>query len=159
MSVATRRAQLAERTVVTAISSVGQVVEEVRVARMEVVVVAADAQSAVGMVRKVAAPFSAETEATTATAIGKMEERVQQVAAYSDAQTSRAAAMLKEQLESKIHGAATSTAETTEIRMHDTVEGVRRNVQATLSQNLADARQKEEKRRRRLRGCPHNWSI
>ena len=55
------------------------------------------------------------------------------------------AATLKEQLESKIHAAATSTAETAEIRTHNAIEGVRRDVQATISQNLVDAHQCEEK--------------
>ena len=35
--------------------------------------------------------------------------------------------------------------ETAEIRTSEAVEGVRRGVQTTLSQNLADARQREEK--------------
>ena len=63
--------------------------------QMEVAAVIADAQSMVRIVCKVAESFSAQTKATTTTAMDKMEERVQQVAAYSDAQTSRAAATLK----------------------------------------------------------------
>ena len=96
--------------------------------QMEAAAVAADAQSAVRMVRKVAASFSIQTEVTTATVIGKMKKRIQQVAAYSDAQMSRTAATLKEQLESEIHAAATSMAETAEIRTRGAIEGVRRDV-------------------------------
>ena len=69
--------------------------DEVRVAWMEVAPVAANAQSTVGTVRKVVASCSARTKVTTATTIGKMEEHVQQVAAYLDAQASCAAAILK----------------------------------------------------------------
>ena len=71
-------------------SGVGQVADAVRIARAEVATVAANAQSAIGTVQTIATSLFAHTDAATAKAMSEMEARMQQVASYSDAQTSQA---------------------------------------------------------------------
>ena len=51
--------------------------------------------------------------------MGEMEERVPQVASYSDAQTSQATTTLWQQLEAEIVSVVSSTDETAAKRMHD----------------------------------------
>ena len=71
-------------------SGVGQVADAVRIARAEAATAAVNAQSAIGAVQTIATSLSAHTDAATAKAMSEMEARVQQVASYSDVQTSQA---------------------------------------------------------------------
>ena len=57
---------------------------------------AVNAQSAIGTVQTIATSLSAHTGAVAAKAMSKMEARMQQVASYSDAQTSQATATLRQ---------------------------------------------------------------
>ena len=66
VSVAKRRAQLAERVAESAISGVGQVADEVQKARIEAAAAAAKAESAKGTIRLQAASLSAHVEASAA---------------------------------------------------------------------------------------------
>ena len=66
------------------------------------------------------------------------------MAAYLDAQASRIAEMITQQLEWEIHAVVMSTAATAEIRMRTIVEGMRRDVQAQFERNRADALRREE---------------
>ena len=95
MSVAHRRAEYAERMVVSAIFGIGQVVDEVRIAYAEATSTVTDTQSVIGIVRTLATSLFSQTEATKATTMSEMEERGCQVASYSDAQMSRAAINLR----------------------------------------------------------------
>ena len=52
---------------------------------MEVAVVAANTESAIGTVQTIVPSFSVQAEATATKVVGEMEERVKHVAAYSDA--------------------------------------------------------------------------
>ena len=144
VSVARRRAEYAERTAVSAISGVGQVADEVRMARAEATSAAADAQSAIGTVRQLAASLSAQTEATKATTASEIEERVHQVASYSDAQTTRATTQMKKQLESEIASATSSAAESSVMRTREAEQRIRRDVEAEMQKLQADARQEAE---------------
>ena len=144
VSVAQRRAQLAERTAESALSSIGQVADVVRIARAEAATAAANAQSAIGTVQTIATSLFAHTDAATAKAMSEMEARVQRVASYSDAQTSQAIATLRQQLESEMVSVAVSADETAAKRTHDAEERIRREVEAKLQQEQATTRQQAD---------------
>ena len=72
---------------------------------------------------------------------------MQQVASYSDAQTSQATATLRQQLESEIVSVAASTDETATKRTHDAEARIRRDVEAELQKNQADTRREVEQTR------------
>ena len=76
--------------------------------------------------------------------------QVEKVAAYSDAQASHVAAEVTWRLESEIVAAATSTAAMADITTCIVVEGVRRDIQAQLDQNRADALRREEETQRQV---------
>ena len=59
MSIAKRRAQLARQIVESAISNVGRVADEVRMARMETAAMVAEAESAKGAIQSQSASFFA----------------------------------------------------------------------------------------------------
>ena len=130
-----RRVQLAKRIAESTASEVGQVANEVRQVRLEVEAVVTQMESAKGTIASQVALFSAQAEASATRVADVMEERVQQLTAYSDAQTSRVTARVTQRLESEIQAAMTSTAATMEIRMCDAVEGMRREVQATIAKS------------------------
>ena len=96
VSVARCRAEYAERTAVSVMSGIRQVVDEVRMARAEATSASTDAQSAIGTVRTLAALPSAQMEVTKAMTASEIAERVCQVASYSDAQMTQATTQLKE---------------------------------------------------------------
>ena len=73
-----------------------------------------------------------------------MTAEVKRVAAYSDAQASRVAADVTARLEHEVQAAATSTAATAELTTRTVVEGVRRDIQAQLDANRADALKRSE---------------
>ena len=145
VSVARRRAQLAERVAESAISGVGQVADEVRKARIEAAAAAAEAVSAKGTIRSQAASFSAQAEASAAKAVEVMEGRVRQFAHESGVHTSRVAEEVTQRLEAEINAAATSTAATAQTQMREAVDVMRRELQAQMEQNLAESRRREQK--------------
>ena len=114
---------MVEKIVESPISRVGQVVDETRRAR-EV----AEATIA---------------EANAAHAVEVLSGCVQEVAEHSQAQTSRVAEAVAQQLEKEIEAAATSTAATAEIQTRTAVEGMRRDVQVQLDQNRVDIQRKD----------------
>ena len=61
---------------VNAMSGVGQVADEVYVARMEAAAAATDAGNAIGTVQTIAVSFSVPADSTATKAVGVMEERV-----------------------------------------------------------------------------------
>ena len=144
VSVAKRRAQMAERVTESAISGVGQVADEVRKARMEAAAAAAEAESAKGTIRSQAASLSAHAEASAAKAVEVMEGRVQQLAHESGVHTSCVAEEVTQRLEAEINTAATSTAATAQTQMREAVDVMRRELQAQMEQNLAESRRKEQ---------------
>ena len=75
---------------------------------------------------------------------------MEKVAVYSEAQASRAAVEVTQWLEKEIGAAAISTAAMAEVTMRNAVEGVRRDIQAQLDQNRADALRREEEAQRRV---------
>ena len=140
VSVARRRAQLAERVAESAISGVGQVADEVRKARkLRRRRWLPKQESAKGTIRSQAASFSSQVEASAAKAVEVMEGRVQQLAHESGVHTSRVAEEVTQRLEAEINAAATSTAATAQTQMREAVDVMRRELQAQMEQNLADS--------------------
>ena len=75
-------------------SGIGQVADAMRIARAEAATAATNAQSVIGTIQTTATSLSAHTDAATMKAMSEMEVRVQQVASYSDVQTSQATTTL-----------------------------------------------------------------
>ena len=144
LSVAQRRAQLAEQTAATAVSGVGRVAEESRRVRELVEATTAEARSVRGEVESRVAQMAAAAEASAARSAEHVAAEVERVAAYSDAQASRVAADVTARLEHEVQAAATSTVATAELTTCTIVEGVRREIQAQLDSNRADALRRSE---------------
>ena len=149
MSVVQGRTRLAEQTTVMAISSVGRVEAEACCVCKIVEATTAEARSVRDEVESRVASLAALADASASHAKEVTEGRSREVAAYSDAQTSRIAVEVTQRLESEIVADATSTAATADITTRTTVEGVRRDIQAQIEQTGADAlRCKEEAKHR-----------
>ena len=76
-----------------------------------------------------------------------MEGRVSELAAYSDARSSRVTAEVMQRLEGELAAVASSTAAMVEIQTRTAVEGVRMSVEAQLAQTHADAIRRGEETR------------
>ena len=139
LSVTQRCAQLAKQTVATAASGVGRMAEETRRVREPVEATTAEARSVHGEVESHVAQMAAAAEANAVRAAEHVSAEVKHVAAYSDAQASRVTADVTARLEHEVQAAATSTATIGEVTMRTVVEGVRRDIQAQLDANRADA--------------------
>ena len=118
--------------------------EETRRVRELVEATTAEARSVRGEVESHVAQMAAAAEANAARAAEHVTAEVKRVAAYSDAQASRVAADVTARLEHEVQAAATSTAATAELTMRTVVEGVRRDIQAQLDANRADALKRSE---------------
>ena len=151
LSVAQRRAQLAEQTAASAASGVGRVAEETRRVRELVEATTAEARSVRSEVESHVAQLAAAAEASAARTEERMTAEVKRVAAYSDAQASKAAAEVTARLGKEVQAAATSTAATAELTTRVAVEGVRRDIQAQLDANRADALQRSEEVAKQVR--------
>ena len=138
VSVAKRRAQLAERLMESAISRVGQVADEVQKECIETAAVAAEAESGKGTIRSQVALLSAHVEATAAKAVEVMEGRIQQLAHESGVHTSHVAEEVTQRLEAEINAAMNSTAATAQTQMRKAVAVMRCELQAQMEQNLAE---------------------
>ena len=101
LSVAQRRAQLAEQTAATAASGVGRVAEETRRVRELVEATTAEARSVRGEVESHVAQLAAAAEANAARTEERVSAEVKRVADYSDAQASRVAADVTARLENR----------------------------------------------------------
>ena len=150
LSVAQRRARLAEQSAATAISSVGRVEAETCRVRELVEATSAEAKSVRGEVESRVATLAAAADASAMRAVTEIAGQVEKVAAYSDAQASRVAAEVTQRLEQEIGAAASSTAATAEITIRTAVEGVRRDIQAQMDQNRADALRREDEAQKRV---------
>ena len=144
LSVAQRRAQLAEQTAATAASGVGRVAEETRRVRELVEATTAEARSVRGEVESHVAQMAAAAEANAARTEERVTAEVKRVAAYSDAQASKVAADVTARLEQEMQATATSTAATAKLTTRTVVEGVRRDIQAQLDATRADALRRSE---------------
>ena len=76
--------------------------------------------------------------------VEEISSLVKEVAEYYDARASRVAADVTQRLEREIVAAATSTTTTAEVMTRTVVEAVRRDIQAQLEQNRADALRREQ---------------
>ena len=144
LSVAQRRAQLAEQTAATAASGVGRVAEETRRVRELVEATTAEARSVRGEVESHVAQLAAAAEANAARTEERVSAEVKRVADYSDAQASRVAADVTARLENEIEAAATHTVATAELTTRTVVADVRRDIQAQLDATRADALRRSE---------------
>ena len=89
------------------------------------------------------AVLAAAANASATRANEEIASRVRQVTEYSDAQALRVAVGITQRLEKEIEAAATSIAATAEVTTRTVVEGVRRDIQAQIEQNRADALRRE----------------
>ena len=113
--------------------------EETRRVRELVEATIAKAHSVHGEVESHVAQMAVAAEANAARAAEHVSAEVKRVGAYSDAQASRVTADITVRLEHEVQAAATSTAATAELTTRMVVEGVRRDIQAQLDANRADA--------------------
>ena len=107
---------------------VGRITDETHRVRKLVEAPGAETRSVRGEVESKVATLAAKADASTAHAVEEMMGRVQEVAAYSDAQASRVAKTITRQLEREIQAATTSTTTIAKIQMRTAVEGMRRDV-------------------------------
>ena len=133
------RAHMAERIAESAISGVGQVADATHQACEVAEAAITEARSVHGKVKSKVATLMAQANASTAHAVEEITGCVQEVAAYLDAQALRITTEVTQRLESEIVAAVTSTATTADVSTCTVVEEVRRDVQAQLEQNRADA--------------------
>ena len=110
----------------------------------------AEAKSVHEAVESKVASLTAQANASVTHITSVLSECVQQVAEHSQAQTSRVAVAVAQQLEKEIEAAVTSTAATAEIQMCTAVEGMRRDVQAQIDQNRADAQRRDEENQKTI---------
>ena len=118
--------------------------EETRRVRELVEATTAEARSVRGEVESHVAQMAAAAKANAARAAEHVSAEVKRVAAYSDAQASRVAADVTARLEHEVQATATNTAATAKLTMRTVVEGVRRDIQAQLDANRADALKRSE---------------
>ena len=114
----------------SALSVVGQVADATRRAREIAEAAITEAKSMHSAVESEVASLMACADASTVHAVEVLSGRVQEMAAHSDAQTSRVAKAVTRQLESEIQATAMSTAATAELNTCAAVEGMRQDVQA-----------------------------
>ena len=95
-------------------SSVGHVTEETVHVRGIAEAAIAEAKSVHEAIESKVASLTAQADASIAHITGVLSERVQQVAEYSDAQASRVAGEILQQLEKGLEAVATSAAATSE---------------------------------------------
>ena len=139
VSVAQRRVQLAERTAESALSGVGQVAEEIRHACSIVEAAISEARSVHGEIESKVSSLEAQAATSTAHITDALSKRVGEVMAETEAKTSHVVGTVAQQLEKEIQAVALSTAATAETMTCTAVEGMRRDVQAQIEQNRADA--------------------
>ena len=143
LSGAQQCARLVEQSTATAISGVGRMGKETRRVREMVEATTAEARSVCGNVESRIATLAAAADTSEAHNAEEISSHVKEVVEYSDAQASRAAVDVTQRLEKEIVAVVTSTATTAEVTMRTVVEGIRRDIQAQLEQNRADALRRE----------------
>ena len=111
---------------------------------MEAAAAAAKAESAQKIVLLQVALFSVQVEVSAAKAVEVIEGRIQQLVHESGVHMSRVTEEVTQWLEMEINATATSTATTAQTQMRDAVEGIRRDLQAQMEQNLAESRCREQ---------------
>ena len=133
------RAQLAERTVESALSGVGHVAEEICHAHSVEEVAISEARSMHGEIESKVSLLAAKAAVSTAHIRDALSKCVGEVVVETEAKTSHVVGTVAQQLEKEIQAAALSTAATAEIMTRTVVEGMHRDVQAQIEQNRADA--------------------
>ena len=141
ISVAQRRAQLAESNAKSAMSSVSHVTKETHCVRDVAKAAIAKAKSVHGEVESRVATLVAQAEANTKHVVDRLSKRVSVVVVQSEAQTSRVVGTVAQQLEKGIEASALSAAATSEHNTCIAIDNVRTEVQAQLKQNRVDLEQ------------------
>ena len=128
----------------------GRVEKETRRVREMVEATTAKARSVRGDVESRVATLAVAADMSAARTAEEISSRVKEVVEYSDAQASRITADVTQRLEKEIVAAATSTTATAEVMTRTVVEGIRRDIQAQLEQNRADALRREQEAQHRV---------
>ena len=152
ISVAQCRAQLAAQSAATAVSGVGRVEAETQRVRAMVNATSAEAKSVRSEVETRIATLATAAETNAARVATELGEQLKNVAEYAEAQTSRTAVELSQRLGSEINAAATSATATAELTTRTMVEGARRDIQAQLDANRAEALRRYEETQRSVQG-------
>ena len=139
LSVAQRRAQIAEAKAESAFSGVGDVAEQARHARSVVEAAIAKAQSVRGEVSSRMAKVAQRSDVSVSNVADALTGRVQQVAAHFEAHTSHAVGQVAQQLEKEVQAVATSTAATAEKTTRAAMDDIRRDFQAQFEQTRAES--------------------
>ena len=116
------RVQLAERVAESAMLGEGKVAGEAHCLNGVAEATIAEARSVHGEVESKVALLVAQAIASTAHIVGVLSQRVQEVAEHSDAQASRVAGEVSQQLEKGVEVVTTSTAVTSERQTRTAVE-------------------------------------
>ena len=138
VSVAQRRAQMAEQIAETAISGVGRVEEEMQHACSVAEAAIAEAATVSSRMESNVAHVAAQTEAKTAQVVMALAECVHKSVVETEARTSRTVGSMVQQLEREIEAATMGVAVMSEMKIKSAVEGLRSKIKAHLDQNRAD---------------------
>ena len=145
VSVAQRRAQMAEQIAETAISGVGCMEEEMRHTRSVAEAAIAEAAAVSSCMESNVVHVVVQTEAKTAQAVMALAERVRESVVETEASTSHTVRSVVQQLEREIEATTMGAIVTSEMKTKSAVQGLRGESKAHLDQNRADFdwRQKE----------------
>ena len=139
MSVAQRRARMAEQIAESAFSGVGAVAQETRRVQSVAEAAVAKVRSVRGEVESKVAELTHRAEASVSQVANVLSGQVQQVAVQTSFEMSRIAEKVTQQLESEINAAASSTPTTAEVNMCVAIEVMRRDIQSQLDQSREDS--------------------
>ena len=120
-------------------SGIGRVANKIRRAHEVAEVAIAEVRSAQGEVQGKVALLTACADASAAHAVEVLSGRVQEVVEHSEKQTLCVAGAVTQQLEREIKPAAT-----VEVQTCTAIEGMCRDVQAQIEQNLVDAQRRDD---------------
>ena len=150
ISVAQRRAQMAEQIAESAFSGVGQVADETHRARKVAEAAIAEARSVHGVVESRVVALSAHADESTTHTVEVLTEQMRQTMAETEVKASRTIGTVVQQLEKEITAAVMSTAVTANVTMRTMVEGVRRDVQAQMDKNHEDTLHRADEAQRKV---------
>ena len=159
LSIAQQHTQLVEQSAATALSGMGRIEQETCCIREMVEATTAETRSIRGEVDSHVATLVAVADASVARTTEDILSHVKEVVEYSDVQALCVAADVTQRLESEIVAAMTSTAATAEVTMRTVVEGVRRDIQAQIEQNHADALRREQEAQHKVEDISKQLQI
>ena len=132
LSVAQRRAQIAEQKAESAFSRVGMVADQTRYAQSVAEAAIAEERSVRDEVLSRIAEVAKRSDVTVSNVADVLTGQVQQVAAQFEVHTLHAVGQVAQQLEQEVKAVATSTAATAEQSTRAVVEDVRRKITGAI---------------------------